>query len=139
MGTNIFLDKSIKPDDQKLSKALGESYKYWTDIKNYIDSKYPGTVEEWKNYGAKYGWNLKILLKKRNLFFLFAHDKYFKISFVFGDKAVSAIEQTHLPKNIIDELCCAKKYMEGRGIAIEVKKQKDVSIIKKLIDIKVNN
>ncbi len=73
MGTNIFLDKSIKPDDQKLSKALGESYKYWTDIKNYIDSKYPGTVEEWKNYGAKYGWNLKILLKKKGIYFFCSH------------------------------------------------------------------
>jgi hypothetical protein len=138
MGTNVFIDKSVKPDDKKLSTALGDSFKYWAAIKSYIMTKYPGAIEEWKNYG-KYGWTLKTLLNKRNLFFFAAYDSYFRISFVFGDKAVSAAEQSDLPLNMIEELRGAKKYMEGRGISIEVKKQKDVVNIKKLIDIKVNN
>ena len=137
MGTNAFLDKSVKPDDEKLSGALGDSDKLWNEIKKYLDSNYPGTLEEWKNYG-KYGWNLKILLKKRNLFFLIAYEQYFKISFVFGDKGVSAVEKSGLPECIITELRGARKYMEGRGISIEIKNKKDVGIVKKLIDIKVN-
>lgn len=139
MGVNIFTDKAVMPDDKLLAEALGVSYKYLTDIKRYVSGNFPGTVEEWKYYGAKYGWTLKTFLKKRNLFFISAYDKYFRVSFVFGDKAVSAAEQSDLPKEIMNELLGSKKYMEGRGIAIEVRKQRDVSIIKKLIEIKVNN
>jgi hypothetical protein len=139
MGTNYFMDKSVKPEDKTLKKALGDTSKYWIDIKSYIAENYPGTAEEWKKYGEKYGWTLKTLLKKRNLFFFAAYDGYFNITFIFGDKAVAIVEKSDLPKSIIEKLCNSKKYMEGRGINIEVKKQKDVGIIKKLIDIKVNN
>jgi hypothetical protein len=138
MGTNVLLDKSVKPDDEKLSGVLGETYKLWSELKKYLASNYPGTVEEWKNYD-KYGWNLKILLRKRNLFFLIAYDQYFKLSFVFGDKAVSVVEKSGLPDSIITQLRSARKYMEGRGISIEIKSNKDVGFVKKLIDIKVNN
>jgi hypothetical protein len=139
MGANIFTDKAVKPDDKLLAEALGESFKYLADIKRYLADAFPGTVEEWKYYGAKYGWTLKTFLKKRNLLFISAYNKYFRVSFVFGDKAVSAAEQSDLPKEIVNELLSSKKYMEGRGIAIEVKKQSDVDIVKRLIGIKVNN
>lgn len=139
METNVFLDEEVQPDVQNLSKVLGETYKYWNDIESYVAVKHPGVKQEWKNYGVKHGWSLKTLLKKRNLFFCSAYDQYFRVVFIFGDKAVSAVEQSDLPKNIVEELSNAKKYMEGRGIAIEVKTQKDVCNVKKLIEIKVNN
>ncbi len=33
----------------------------------------------------------------------------------------------------------ARKYMEGRGISIEVRTIEDVEIVKKLVEIKINN
>jgi len=63
----------------------------------------------------------------------------FKITFVFGDKAVSVVEKSDLPKEIINTLKGTKKYMEGRGIQIDVKDLEDVKNIKKLVEIKVNN
>jgi hypothetical protein len=52
---------------------------------------------------------------------------------------VSAVEKSDLPKDIKNELKNARKYVEGRGIRIEVKSQKDVEHVKKLIDLKVSN
>ena len=63
----------------------------------------------------------------------------FKISFVFGDKAVAAVEKSDLPKNLITELKNARKYMEGRGLQVEVKQSEDIENIKKLVEIKMNN
>jgi len=57
----------------------------------------------------------------------------------FGDKAVTAIEQSDLPGDIIDEIKNARKYAEGRGLRIEVKNQDDVENVKKVIDIKINH
>jgi hypothetical protein len=139
MGTNILLDKLVTPDDKLLAKTLGDSFKYWKEIKDYVESQCGSVTEEWKYYGAKHGWGLKTLYKKRNLFFFSASDKSFNIAFVFGDKAVAAVAQSELPKKIIDELCNAKKYAEGRGIRFEAVKPADVKNIKKLIEIKIDN
>ena len=80
----------------------------------------------------------KVILQKEKFFFT-VYEKYFRIGFTFGDKAVTAIEKSELPKSIIDELKNAKKYVEGRGLRIEVKKQSDVKIIVKLVGFKINN
>ncbi len=139
MEISVFTDKSIQPDNDLLAQALGENGKFWEALKKHIMENHGDTKEEWKFYSAKYGWTLKTLLKKRNLFFFTPLNGYFRIGFVFGDKAVAAVEQSDLPDNIKTELKNARKYAEGRGFVIVVKNMNDVENVQKLIDIKVEN
>lgn len=139
METNAFMDKSVQPDDAQLARVLGKSINFWEAIKQHITQKHGDFTEEWKFYNAKSGWTLKVLRKKRNLFFFIPLQGAFRVAFVFGDKAVAAVEKSDLPEALKNELRKARKYAEGRGIRIEVKFQKDVEHIKKLIDIKVGN
>lgn len=81
----------------------------------------------------------KVLRKKRNLFFCIPLKGCFQIAFIFGEKAVSAVESSDLPEAIKVELKNARKYAVGRGIRIEVKSSKDVENIQKLVEIKVKN
>jgi Protein of unknown function (DUF3788) len=136
---SIFLDKSVKPNDAMLSHALGRSYKYWEEIKTSLCSQYGPLTEEWKFYGANSGWTLKLLRKKRNLFFLAPCEKYFRIAFIFGEKAVHEVEASTLPPTMIQELKNAKRYVEGRGLRLEVRRKADVKNIVTLTAIKVNN
>ena len=139
MSSSIFSDKLIKPDEQKLVEALQNTYKLWEEIRKYIRSEFGETVEEWKYYNSKSGWILKSFYKKRNLFFFTPCEEYFRISFAYGEKAVTEIEKSNLPDKIIEEIKNARKYMEGKGLRVEVKNRKDVDIIKKLVDIKIRN
>jgi len=139
MSSSIFSDKSTQPDDGMLAEALGRTYLLWVEIKSHIRVEYGGLIEEWKYYGLKSGWILKSLNKKRNLFFLIPCQKYFRIAFVFGDRAVAAIENSGLPATMIEEIKTAKKYAEGRGLRLEVRKRGDVEHVKKLVAIKVMN
>ena len=82
---------------------------------------------------------IKNPVKKRNLFFLIPYERFFKIVFIFGDKAVQEIEKSNIADQIKNDIINAKKYMEGRGIAIEVKDGGNLPDIKVLIDIKINN
>ena len=110
---------------------MGESYKCWNEIKTHIANQYGDTYEEWKFYGQKSGWLLKMLKKKRNLFFLIPLENYFVISFVFGDKAVTQILETDLPDELKSTLRNARKYAEGRGLPVEVRSEKEVEQVKK--------
>lgn len=136
---SVFLDKAKQPDEKALKEALGTTYKFWDEIKNSIVKEFGAVTEEWKFYGAKSGWTLKLLLKKRNLFFFGAYENYFLIAFVFGDKAVAEVEKSSLPAHLIEELKNAKKYAEGRGLRLEIRKKSDVENVIQLLRIKVKN
>lgn len=138
MSESIFDDKSVQPDNDRLLAALGESAVYWEDIKNHLREKYGELTEDWKYYSQKSGWILKTLKKKRNLFFFIPVENSFKITFVFGDKAVAAIERSDLPAEIIATLKNAKKYAEGRGIQLEVTSPARVEEVKKLVAVKLS-
>jgi len=139
MAASVFDNKSLKPDSKSFLSAIGETAKLWQKIKSNLENEYGELIEDWKYYGQKTGWLLKVLRKKRNLFFCIPLKGCFRIAFVFGDKAVSAVESSDLPEAIKVELKNARKYAEGRGIRIEVKSSKDLENIQKLIEIKVKN
>jgi hypothetical protein len=139
MAASVFEDKDTRPDDKMLAVVLGKSNRLWLQIKKNLKAEYGELIEEWKFYGQKSGWILKTLRKKRNLFFFVPLKGSFQVSFVFGEKAVAAVEKSDLPQELITTLKNARKYAEGRGLRIDVKNPADVEHIKKLVEIKVNN
>ena len=139
MSDVIFNDKMRQPNNRKLATTLGPAFKYWIQIKNQLETAHGELVEEWKFYNEKSGWTLKLLHQKRNLFFFTPCDKHFRLSFVFGDRAVSAVEKSGLPQQWISELTNARKYAEGRGLRIKIKSRKDIDHIIELVRIKIEN
>ena len=139
MALSLFDDKTKQPTKQMLAKALGKRYQLWTDIAQYVVEKYPKAIEEWKYYGVKYGWSLRLKDRKRNIIYMGPRDGFFMVAFGFGDKGVDAVQDSSLPKSIKDELRNARKYVEGRGIRLQVRNKTDVTNIKTLVDIKLAN
>ena len=138
MSEVVFNDETNPPTDQTLAEKLGDAYPFWQEIKQYTNELVGETKDEWKFYGQKYGWQLKTLLKKRDLFFLIPYDSYFKIVLIFGDKAVAEIEKSEISEKIKNNIINAKKYMEGRGIGIDVKDGDSIEDIKQLIKTKID-
>jgi hypothetical protein len=139
MSASIFNDKSAPPDEKQVAESLDKAYDLWGAFRTHLTVEYGDIHEEWKHYGKSSGWVLKSLLKKRNLFFFIPLVKSFRINFVFGDKAVAVIEKSDLPEDLKQSLREARKYMEGRGLQVEVSSMADVDLIKVLVAIKINN
>ncbi len=139
MEENAFNDKSVVPDGRTLLKTLGDMGDVWLELRRYVQNNYGPAIEEWKYYGSKSGWTMKLLLPRKNLFFFTALKEGFRLSFVFGDRAVEAILRSDLPKNIIDEVANSKKYPEGRGLRVEVKDRRAAAAVRELIRIKAEN
>lgn len=134
----LFIDKSKQPNDAMLSASLGSSYGIWKEILTSVVEEFGPVVGEWKYYGTKIGWTMKLLVKKRNLFFFSPYNGYFILSFVFGDKSVKEVEKSALSERIKSDLRNARKYAEGRGLRLEVKKRSQIHTILKLVAIKMN-
>ncbi len=68
-----------------------------------------------------------------------ACDRYFRVAFAFGEKAVKAAHKTDLPATVLNLVDNAPKYVEGRAVRMEIKSLKDVFIVEKLAAIKMSN
>jgi hypothetical protein len=139
MSTGIFDNKLVIPDDKMMAVELGDTFKFYEEICQFILMEYGSLTPEWKFYNQKSGWTLKLFHKKRNICFLGPRQGFFLIAFVFGDKAVDSVLAGDLPEHVKTELATAKKYAEGRGIRVEVREKSEVELIKKLIRIKLSN
>jgi hypothetical protein len=134
---SIFTDKNKQPDNNDLKESLGDTYQLWQLIKDYVFSKYANGFEEWSC--SKHGWSLRIKDKKRAIIYLLPRDKFFKVAFVFGQKATDMVMKSQIENSIKTELDSATVYAEGRGIRIDIKDKMIINDIKELIDIKLAN
>lgn len=137
MDKSIFSEKSRVPTDDEVNQALNSCSCLWYEIHDYVHSQYEKSIDEWSYPGEKYGWSFRIKDKKRAILYLLPRDQYFKVAFVFGQKAFDHIMQSEIAENIKAELRAAKPYAEGRGIRIDVREKEDLDDIFRLIGIKL--
>jgi len=139
MLPNAFIDKPKKPNDDELREALGPAKAFWDQLLAELADQYNLVDREWNSYSRKAGWLLRLKLKKRNIVYLSPSQGCFLVSFALGEKAIQAARQSNLPQKVIKIMDEAKRYAEGTGVRFEVKKLKDIEIVKKLTAIKLKN
>lgn len=134
---SVFIDKAIEPPQQDVEDKLAGTYSLWQRIHDYVLEQYPEGKKEWNFPGKKYGWSFRIKDKKRAIIYFLPREGYFKVAFVFGQKATDAIMETSISDQIKTNLEQAKKYVEGRGVQIEVHDEEPLKDIEELVRIKL--
>jgi hypothetical protein len=135
---NAFIGKATQPSKQEISTVLGKNSELWNQL---IDGLYEqsATVREWSSVSPKYGWSLKLKVKKRTIIYLIPCNGCFRVSFALGDKAIAAARASALPKSVLKIIDEAPRYAEGTGVRLLVKNAKDLPPIQKLALLKMAN
>jgi hypothetical protein len=119
------------PTDADIRAALGDTYPFWTEIIASVP-----VVPEWHYYGAKYGFSLKLLEKKRNLCFMTLGEGNIRFAVIYGEKAYARALESDLDEELKQMLRGARKYPEGRGVSLTVTSPEDVTRVRRLLEIK---
>ena len=135
---SVFTDKELVPNNESLNNSLGATYEFWRIFVDYVHSVYPKSIEEW-SFSKSGGWSFRMKDNKRAIIYLLPRDGFFKVAFVFGQKATDKVLESKVAIAIKTELESAKAYAEGRGIRIEVKDGEIIDDVKVLIKIKLEN
>jgi len=135
---NAFIGKSTQPTANEVAAALGAATGPWNDIIQWL-AEQGVTEEEWKSSAAKYGWTLRLKLKKRTIVYLGPCAGCFRVAFVLGDRAVTAARGSGLSKPVLKALDEATRYAEGTGLRLMVKAARDLAAVRKLALIKLAN
>ena len=129
MEEPIFPDKARSPTDADLAKVLGRAKRHWDNLETHALDANPDAGPEWKYYMKKTGWTFLLRGKRRNVLYMRPTGKgRFTVTFVFGNRAVKAAEQSDLPADLIEAIRQSPKYPEGRAANTEVTRATDVKI-----------
>jgi hypothetical protein len=139
MLPNAFIGKLEKPTDADLTAALGPAKALWNELLAALANEYKINIQEWNSYSRKAGWSLRLIREKRAILYLSPCRGCFFVSFALGDRAVEAARQSGLPRHVIKIINKAKRYAEGTAVRIEMKKPKDIDIVKRLAAIKMDH
>ena len=139
ISPNVFAGQVDAPTPKAVETALGTSHVLWTQLIAELKKELKLDAEDWHSSGVKHGWTLRLQKKNRNIVYLGPRTGWFLASFVLGDKAVAVACHSELPPCVAKTIGEAKRYGEGTPVRIEVRQAEDLSLVKILAKIKVEN
>lgn len=139
LAPNAFIGQTQPPTEEQLTAALGSTRAIWDRLLARLAEECKLTESEWNSSGSKYGWALRLKLKKRNIVYLGPCHGAFRISFILGDKAVEEARRSTLPRKVIGLVESGTRYPEGTAVRLEIGDVKDIAAVVKLAAIKIAN
>jgi hypothetical protein len=136
---NAFLGKTNQPEPEEIDSVLAGTAPLWHEYIRWLAKQHAVREIEWKSSGAKYGWSVRLKLKKRTIVYISPANGCFQVSFVLGDRAVAATQTIDLPAAVRKVIAEAPKYGEGTGLRLLIRSRQDIPVIQRLAEIKLAN
>lgn len=139
MSDNAFIGKMDQPSEAELTAALGPAKEVWDRLLAGLAEEHGVDIREWKCHSPKWGWVLRVKLKKRTIVWLSPCPDCIEVLFIFGARAMAVLQQCELPKRIVKALSEAPKYPEGTGLRLKVNRPREIAALRKLAAVKIAN
>jgi hypothetical protein len=129
-------DKNEHPNDEVLSRYLGDVKNTWDSFMDFLKDDYPLFSTEWRYYNDGKNWLCKITKKKKTICWISIYENLFRTTFYFAVRAEDLIRSSKLKKEYVDQFINGKKHGKIKGITIDIEKLTDLEMTKILIEIK---
>jgi hypothetical protein len=136
---NPFVDSPHPPEPADIRQVLGRSAAAWDTLRTGISEHFGQVTENWAVPAKKYGWSLRLKLKKRTILHLGPRSKHFTVAIILGERAVAAVRKSDLAPEVIEMVEHATGYTEGRVIRFEIRSKKETEVVEALAKIKMEN
>ena len=90
---NAFVGKKTAPTIEDISAALGPALAPWNQLISWLQENHGVSVQEWNSFSVKYGWSLRLKLKKRTIVHLSPCSGCVRVAIILGERAVQAAEK----------------------------------------------
>jgi len=111
---NILLEKARVPDDGQIQGVLGATWPFFEEVRAQTKS----CKQDWKHYGNKYGWKLKIHADDKNLCEVTVADGWFLVAMAIREKERKDLASD---ASLADLAGGGTAASEGYGIKVEIR------------------
>ena len=129
--------KVKSPSDSESKAVLGSADSLWSGIIRAVEDAISPLDTEWKSSKTEFGRICLLQHQKRTLLYLTPEKEKVKVAIVLGERAYGLAMASSLPAGIKTMFSEARPYAEGRGIRFAVSSAREISTIKKLVEIKL--
>jgi hypothetical protein len=133
------LDAAKEPDAVQVAEWIGsQNSARWTELTEFIQSRYPGVFEtKWWFGGKKFGWSLRFK-KSKSFCNLIPERGQFKVLLVFGGEERQKLEAVlpDLASHVRDDYAKATTFHDGRWVSVVVDSKKVLADVQRLLVLK---
>ena len=98
----------------------------------------PELRPEWKYYGPKNGWSLKVFRKKRNMCFVGREPGALAMTFLLGERAYDRLLTQLMRPTLRETVEGARRFPEGRAIRLVLRDESDLEDAQFLLEAKAS-
>ena len=125
------------PAAEELAAVLGSAEVVWTGIIDAIEERFSPLESQWRPSKSDFGRICLLRHKKRTLVYLTPQKEGITVAIIMGERAYDLAMTSSIPSQIKQMFREARPYAEGRGIRFPAKSERDVSLVVKLVEIKM--
>ncbi len=121
---------------ERIQAALGRTAGTWRTLFEKIRAEHPDITESWNYYNDGKSWLLKVVQKKKTMFWLLVEKGAFRITFYFATRLTEALLASEISaerKAAIKESAASGKL---KGISIKFGPRNGIQDVLTLIDLK---
>jgi hypothetical protein len=119
MSDNYFVEEIPVPDVTAIKAALGDRYPWYEGILEAAR----GFQQDWKHYGRKYGWKMKIHDGSKALLELTVASRNFRIGMAVRERELEALRNDPVASSGLADLLAADRSKEGWGIRLTIESE----------------
>jgi hypothetical protein len=120
------------PSARELAALLGKSHVAFRAL-----TRRPAASSEWRRYGKKSPWVLKLCQGDRTLFYVVPKAGQFEVTVILGERAAAAALGGRVRKALHASIRSAKRYVEGRPVRVAVRSEADLACVEELVSVKL--
>jgi len=128
MSYGVFIDKTHIPTDAEIDMAVGEAWRHWQTLLDFVNSHYK-TSRELKFYGVNYGWALCFKKSGKALLALYPGNDYFTVLVILNSNQLNQATQLDLDPYIMTTIQQASLIIEGKWLFLKITPLSQINII----------
>ncbi len=136
MADSYFNDPKSPPTEKSIQAALGRAAGTWRALFEKIHAEHPDLTESWNYYHDGKSWLLKVVQKKKTMFWLIVEKGSFRLTFYFAHRLTDQLLAGDLSaerKTAIKESAATGKLA---GVSIKFGPRSGIGDVMALIDLK---
>ena len=135
--SSVLTDRAAPPDDTSLDAALGATRPLWDAVLANLEARCERAKSEWKHYGKKHGWQVRVRYRRKSLLYLVPHQGSFLAGMALNAKAMAALDESGLPPELVASIVDGPSYPEGKAARVEVTSPEHVGHVDGLVALKL--
>lgn len=132
----ILTNPDITPDNDLVFSIIGKKSLHWQNIMKQLHENHKDISEVWRYYNDGKSWLFRTMKKKDTIFWIGVIKDTFRVSFFFGSKAESLIENSNLPEKIKAEYRSTSQN-KFRSVTVEINNAEDAENVILLAELKL--